>query len=137
MSYDLAVFDVEACPHGRTEFLAWYHAKHESETAFRSDPQAISLPLRNWYLEMIKTFPPLTGIDAHVTAEEESMQTEYGVDTSMIYASFAWSVADQAFDTVVALAAKYGVGFFDVSSEIAEVWLPIPGGHGLALAHKE
>ena len=59
--------------------------------------------------------------------------TDYSVGRTAIYACFAWSKAEAAYATVVRLAAKHGVGFFNVSSSKSEVWLP-DGKGGMSLA---
>lgn len=45
----------------------------------------------------------------------------------------AWSKAAEAYEAVFNLAAKHGVGVFNVSSVGEEVWLPEHG--KLVLAH--
>lgn len=42
----------------------------------------------------------------------------------MIYINFSWSDADTAYETTFRLAAKHGIGFFDVNSEDGKVWIP-------------
>jgi hypothetical protein len=49
---------------------------------------------------------------------------DYSIGRSVIYAAFAWSQAETAFEAVNRLAAKHGVGFFDVSSEQGEIRFP-------------
>ena len=50
--------------------------------------------------------------------------------------SHAWDRIEAAHGAVTRLAAKHGLGFFDVSSDLAEAWLPDRKG-GLRLAHSD
>jgi hypothetical protein len=68
--------------------------------------------------------------------EDAGRATDYSVGRSLIYAAFAWSQAQDAHATVFGLAAKHGVGFFDASSELGEVWWQ-DGQGALTLAHTE
>ena len=62
------------------------------------------------------------------------MSGDYSIGRSTIYASFAWSMADHAYETAFQLAAKHYVGLFNVSSDQWEVWLPDEN-MDLSLAH--
>jgi hypothetical protein len=50
--------------------------------------------------------------------------TDYSIGKSVVYAAFAWSVADKARASVFELAKKHGVGFFDASSDDGFTWRP-------------
>ena len=52
-----------------------------------------------------------------------------------MYAGFAWPKAIAAAGEAERLAKLHGVGFFDVSSNGEEVWLPVNG--TLKLAHRK
>jgi len=138
MSYDLAVFDMEAVPRERAQFLAWYVTQTEwGEEHGYDDPAASSAPLRAWFLDIIAAFPPMNGpLAADDIDEDAGRATDYSVGRSLIYAAFAWSQAQDAHATVFGLAAKHGVGFFDASSERGEAWWP-DGQGALTLAHTE
>ena len=56
------------------------------------------------------------------------------IGAALIYMSFEWDKVDEAYAAVFKLAGKHGVGFFDVSSDLAETWLPDAKG-GLYIAH--
>jgi hypothetical protein len=58
------------------------------------------------------------------------------VGTSLIYACFAWSKAEDAHPHMMRLAEKHRVGFFNVSSDESEVWIPNSDGK-LVLAHSD
>ena len=87
-------------------------------------------------MEMIESFPQMNGPFApEELPEDDAAVTDYSVGTAVIYAAFAWSKAEAAYEAMFALAGKHRVGFFDASSEAASVWLP-DGNGGLKLAHK-
>jgi hypothetical protein len=135
MSYDLMIFEERHAPINREAFLEWYSEQmdREEDRAY-AGPAIAARSLQAWYFEMIKVFPPISG--AVSQNENVSMSGDYSIGRSTIYASFAWSMADQAYETAFQLAAKHGVGFFNVSSDQREVWLP-DGKKGLSLAHSE
>lgn len=126
MSYDLMVFERTKAPHKRKEFLVWYDKETEwSEEHGYDDPAVTSPALRNWYEEMIKTFPNMDSPDAEVEDDDaEAHLTEYSIGHNVIYAAFAWSVAEEAYEKVKALAQKHGVGFYDVSNNDGDIILP-------------
>lgn len=135
MSYDLMVFEREHAPISREAFLEWYSEQMDSEEDHAyAGPAIATRPLQAWYFEMIKAFPAING--AVSQNGNVSMSGDYSIGRSTIYASFAWSMADQAYETAFQLAAKHGVGFFNVSSDQGEVWLPDEN-MGLSLAHSE
>ena len=138
MSYDLMVFAVEAAPRERAAFLEWYGEQSEwGEDHSYDDPEVSSPALRAWFMEMIKSYPPMNGpFASDELPEDESSVTDYSVGRFVIYAAFAWSEAQRAYQTVFGLAGKHGVGFFNAGSDLAEVWLP-DGKGGLTLSHSE
>ncbi|GAA0761653.1 hypothetical protein LRH25_21915 [Ideonella azotifigens] len=136
MSYDLMVFAPEAAPKDREAFMEWYDSQSEWEEEHSYDNPEVSAPgLRAWFLEMIQSFPAMNGpFSSDDLPEDEASVTDYSVGQSVIYAAFAWSKAEQAYEAMFSLAAKHGVGFFNASSENAEVWLP-DGKGALSLTH--
>lgn len=126
MSYDLMVFERTKAPQKRKEFLVWYDKETEwSEEHGYNDPAVTSSALREWYEEMIKTFPNMDASDVEVEDDDtEAHLTDYSIGHNVIYAAFAWSVAEEAYEKMKALAQKYGVGFFDVSSDDGDIILP-------------
>jgi hypothetical protein len=92
--------------------------------------------LRGWLEEIAKSFPPMNGVMAFSEfPEDEASATGYGIGKQIIYADFRWSKAAKAYEAVFRLAAKHGVGFFNVSSPLEEVWLLLGG--ELVLAHRK
>jgi AcrR family transcriptional regulator len=139
MSYDLMVFAVEAAPRERESFLEWYDQQSEwEEDHGYDDPSVSTAALRAWFMEMIKQFPAMNGPYAsrEVPEEEAAALTDYSVGRQVIYAAFAWSMAEQAYETVFSLAGKHNVGFFNASGPTGAVWLP-DGKGGLTLAHEQ
>jgi hypothetical protein len=136
MSYDLMVFDQSVAPRGRKEFLAWYRKQCEwGEGHSYDNPEVSSPELRAWFLDMIRSFPPMNGPLASDDVDNPKV-TDYSVGKSVIYAAFAWSQAQFAYQTMISLASEHRVGFYDVSSGEGKVWLPGPDGR-LVCVHQE
>lgn len=128
MSYDLMVFKKEAAPKYRTDFMKWYdHQTTWTENHGYDDPKNTALELSNWYIEMIKTFPDMNGNDIEDEDLEGAYESDYCIGKDVIYVAFAWSVAEEAYNKMNELAAKHGVGFFDVSSEEGAILFPENG----------
>ncbi len=143
MSYDLMVFAAEAAPKKREAFLAWHEEQTElDEDHSYADPAVTSAALQAFYADIVQTFPALplderADEDEGDEEEDEDMtDTDYTIGKAFIYMSFPWTRIDDAHATVTRLAGQHGVGFFDVSSDIAETWLP-DGKGGLYLAHAD
>ena len=125
MSFDLMVFDPASAPRSRKAFLEWdaVNRRGDSELPPSNDPESLTLPLQAWFAEMIKTFPPLNGPLATGDVDNPKL-TDYGLNRAYVYACFGWSQANAAFEHTVRLAEKHRIGFFNVSSDDSEVWLP-------------
>lgn len=132
MSYDLMVFAPEAAPSKRAAFLDWYEQQTDWDDDQAVDNPARSTPaLQAFFAELAAEFPP-----AQDDADEDT-GTEYTFGPSLIYMSFLdWDKIDRAHEAVFKLAARHGLGFFDVSSDLAEAWLPDKKG-GLRIAHSD
>lgn len=135
MSYDLMVFAPEAAPAQRGAFLDWYGQQTEwSEDEDYDNPAVATPALQAFYAELVAQFP--VAQESAVAADQET-GTDYMIGPSLIYISFLdWDKIDQAHEAVFSLAARHGLGFFDVSSDLAEVWLPDKKG-GLRIAHSD
>ena len=101
MSYDLMVFNPITAPKSKTEFMNWYENQTEWEEDHEyDDPKVSSKELRDWFLEMIESFPALNGpytpedIDDRVDDDEI---TDYSVGKDVMYAAFRFSVAEKAY----------------------------------------
>jgi GH35 family endo-1,4-beta-xylanase len=127
MSYDLMVFEQSAAPNNRRDFMIWYEQQTEwAEDHGYDDPSVTSAALKNWFMEMKETFPPLND-----TTDEEiknmknvSYLTDYSIGREVIYVAFRWSLAGEAYEKMKLLALKHGVGFFDVSSNDCDIIFP-------------
>lgn len=130
MSYDLMVFAPEAAPaKKRGPFLDWYDQQAEWGEGHGYDKVAVSTPaLQAFYKELVTAFPAME-ID-------DGPGTDYTIGKSVIYMTFEWDKVDEAHEAVFRLAGKHAVGFFDVSSDLAETFLP-DGKGGLYLAHAD
>jgi len=124
MSYDLMVFKKEAAPLKRVDFMQWYNAQAEwGEDHGYDDPANTSAELRNWFMEVIKTFPAMNGPYSNPDDGNENV-SDYCIGREVIYVAFGWPVAEQAYIKMFELAEKNGVGFFDVSSDIGGIYFP-------------
>ena len=128
MSFDLMVFDPSASPRGRKAFMDWY----EKQTAWDeshgyNNPEIPARALQSWFRDIIKTFPPMNGPLASDDPDDPKV-TDYSLGRTVIYAAFAWSEAESAHRHAKELAAKHGVGFFEVSSDKGDIWLPTTSG---------
>lgn len=127
MSYDLMVFRKEAAPKTRADYLKWYEEQTEWTEEHNYDDPAITSPeLRNWYMEMIQTFPDMNGPFASED-EDNPYDSDYSIGKDVIYVAFAWSLAELAYNKMLELAEKHGVGFFDVSSDNGNILIPENG----------
>ncbi|WP_426753460.1 hypothetical protein [Myxococcus sp. Y35] len=140
MSYDLLVFDAKATPRERAAFLQWYEDLTEwRDDAGYDDPSRCSLELQAWFREMIVKYPPMNGSLApkhDEWPEDDARVSDYSLAPSAIYIAFSWSIAEEAFHDTKLLAAKHGVGFFNVNSDSSDVWAP-DGRGNLVLLHSE
>ena len=124
MSYDLMVFEKTKAPRTKKEFMEWYEKQTEWGEDHDYQTIGVSSPaLQSWFMEMKETFPPMNGeyapSDEAIEADEnlESRLTDYCIGRDVIYAAFAWSQAEEAYELVRNLAQKHGVGFFDASGD--------------------
>ncbi|MGC5776747.1 hypothetical protein [Paenibacillus pabuli] len=62
--------------------------------------------------------------EAMEEAGTDNRLTEYSVGKEVIYAAFAWSVAEDAYKMMRELARKHNVGFFDLSGSAGEIIRP-------------
>jgi hypothetical protein len=128
MSYDLMVFDASSAPRagGRKAFMKWYREVTQwGESHDYQDPDVPAAALKKWFKAIMKDYPPMNGPLAVGEDELDNPNvTEYSFGRTAIYTCFAWSVAKKARKRVVELAAKHGVGFFDVSATDGDVWWP-------------
>lgn len=126
MSYDLIVFELSAAPREPSAFLDWCNPKAEWSEGHSYNAPAVTTPkLSAWFSEMRRDFPHMTGPDAYKLADDEDnlRGSDHAIGRSVLYASFAWSVAETAHAVVLALAVKHGVAYFDPGVD-GELWSP-------------
>lgn len=127
MSYDLMVFEPQKAPKSKKDFMLWYDKLTEwGEDVDYNEPEHTSESLKNWFFEMIKTFPAMNGsyaADDSEFDEDNSYVSDYSIASDAIYVAFAWSVAENAYAKTIELDKKHNVGFFDVSGD-CEIFLP-------------
>lgn len=130
MSYDLMVFRPDIAPRTRHEFMSWYHDQTRwSEGHSYNDPVVTSDNLKSWFFEMINSYPALNGPYAKEDEDEyDDFVTDYSIGKDVIYAAFSWSLAEQAYETMKALAQKHKVGFFDASANNGDILFPDDNG---------
>src|ERR1700722_18292966 len=110
MSYDLMVFKVEDAPKDRNDFIDWYRIQTSwQETHGYNDPANTAPELRNWFMEMVKSFPAMNGPFANNDIEKSSTQADYTIGKHMIYITFSWSLAESAYRLTRSLAQKYSI----------------------------
>jgi hypothetical protein len=129
MSYDLMVFQPDVAPRTRDAFMGWYNDQTQwSEGHSYDDPAITSNNLRSWFMEMIDSYPALNGPFAKEEDEDNDFVTDYSVGRDVIYVAFPWSLAEQAYDKMKALAQKHKVGFFDASADQGDILFPDSNG---------
>jgi hypothetical protein len=127
MSYDLLVFDPGNAPRDRAAFREWWDRQAEwSENHGYNDPSVTTPELKAWFDEIRQTFPPMNG--PHATNDYDNPRlTDYSIGRHVIYAAFAWSVAEDAYPVVRQLAVKHRVGFYDASGDEGDGEINFPG----------
>ncbi|MFK8252626.1 hypothetical protein [Ancylobacter terrae] len=128
MGYSIMVFEPSAAPSDRAGFIAWYQRQTDWQQGLAYDDHEATTPrLRAFFLDMIKTFPPLNGpLAADEPDDGDPHLTEYNIGAEFIYVSGAWSAVGAGTEHALDLAAAHGLGVFDTTSD--EVSLPAAGG---------
>ncbi|KAA1180612.1 hypothetical protein [Paenibacillus sp. B2(2019)] len=129
MSYDLMAFETSKAPQERAAFMKWYEQQVQwSEDHTYNDPSVLSEALQRFYSELSEQFPNMNVEDEIFEAMEEAgtdnRLTDYSLGSSVIYAAFAYSVAEEAYTAMRELAIKHKVGFFDVSRNEGDIIFP-------------
>jgi hypothetical protein len=136
VSYDLMVFEPEAAPKDHDAFMEWCVNLTKWNDGRYDDPARTSARLRAWVQEMRRMFPDMNTPEAEIhLQDDDGVLADYTIGRQFVYAGFAWSKAVAAAGEAERLAKLHGVGFFDVSSNGEEVWLPANG--TLKLAHQK
>jgi len=127
------VFDPLDAPRDRKQFMEWYNRTTEwSEGHSYDDPRVTTNALRAWYEDIRRMFPNMNGPGSPSDDEFERVGhrvTDYSIGKHAIYAAFAWSVAEDAYQTVRETAVAHKVGFYDVSGDEGDGEIHFPGDH--------
>jgi hypothetical protein len=112
------VFDPDAAPSGRRQFLDWYEQQTKwAEGHDYNDPKVPSAKLQSGLLDILRLYSPLNSPPAQDDLpEDEDSTTDRSLSRVVIYDGFRWSRTEPAYKTVFELAEKRGVSFFDVHS---------------------
>ncbi len=138
MSYDLMVFEAEGAPRDRPSFMTWYWQQTEwSEPHSYDNPEMSAPSLQTWFREMIESFPPMNGPLATDDVDNPKV-TDYSVGRQVIYAAFAWSMAEEAQGVAKNrpshLARLYGSADNAAVTRVLRPWLGDPDRFGRFLA---
>ena len=124
MSDDLVVFEKSNVPMEVTKFLEWYEEQTEWGSDYDyNDISHASLNLQQLFAKIRIIFPPMNGkfapSDEELTDKPdlEERLCDYCIGKDIIYMSFAYSMADRAYNLVKRAAYFTGVGFFAPSDE--------------------
>ena len=120
MTYDILAFDPDSVTD--EDFPAWWNKQSEWSEDHSYDDAAVTTPsLREFFGDLIQTFPPMNGpgspTDEEFDAdpELEVRVTDYSIGTTVVYGAFAWSQESTARPLFTSLAAKHGVAVALVS----------------------
>lgn len=115
-------FREDVAPEAKNDFMEWYGDQVDQKDDYDyNNPDNTSGELKEWFNEMIKTFPPMNGPLASDDVDDPNM-ADYTIASDFIYITFAWSVAENAKTTAIMLAKKHGIGIFDASSKNADIY---------------
>lgn len=132
MSYDLAVFSLDAAPRDREAFLAWYAEKTRwADDVDYSDSGLLVPELEAFFNHMRGRFPPKDGpfafgLDLEGPEFDPAYMTEYRGEESFLVLRLNPDIAEVAHQTVRELAVNEGLGFFDASAADGELLFPVP-----------
>ena len=128
------VFDPADAPKDRKRFKEWYDRTIEwSEGHDYNDPTATTPQLCGWYEEIRKSFRNMNGPGSPTDADlmipgVEDRLADYTFAHHAIYATFAWSEAENVYPVFRDLAVKHQIGFYDVSGDDGDGEIYFPGG---------
>ncbi len=118
------VFEPTVAPKRRKDFMEWYaHQTEWTEGHSYQDHEVSTERLQAWFKEMIQHFPPMNGPLASEDVDDPKV-TDHCIGRHVVYSTFAWSVAEEAYPKMRELAIKHSVGFFDVSADKGEILFP-------------
>ncbi|MDK1361149.1 hypothetical protein QNO00_12855 [Arthrobacter sp. zg-Y1219] len=121
MAYDILAFDPGSVTDD-ADFPVWWDKQLEWSEGHSYDDASVTTPaLKEFYKELIQTFPPMNGPhsptneEIGANADLEDRLTDYSIGTTVVYGAFAWSQDAMARLLFTSLAAKHGVAVALVS----------------------
>ena len=128
MSYDVMVFDPVFAPRERGAFTEWFAKKVDWDVSHDyMNPQSTTTALRAWYDAIRTEYPAMNGPDATDDVDEIDRSGDYNFGPHFIYVTYPWSLAEEIYDRVRALAVEHQIGFYDVSNDEDEQEIYFPG----------
>lgn len=122
------VFDPSVAPRERGAFHAWYEKQAAwTEDRDYNDPAGTTPELLEFYQAIRAHYPAVNGPDATQDDNEIDRAADYTIGTSLIYATFPWSLAEEVYPTFRNLAVETKVGFYDVSGDEGDGEIYFPG----------
>ncbi len=129
MSFYLVAFDNTRVSNDKVAFNSWFEetVKWEAELDYDTPQNLINNQLKLFFHALIQEYPPMNGElapsdeDIDNNPDLEVKMTDYSIGTDIIYAAFAWSQSDAAYECFKRLAKKYAIGFYNCSNQIFEI----------------
>lgn len=137
MAYEIILFDAEAAPATASEFSGWVRAQTTWDESGDQppclDPKTTAPGVREWFMEILRPFPPLHGPYALPGWHDKPGATDYFFASHLALAEFPSDMNEDAFQKCMELAQKHRLGLYDAGS-LGEVWMPREGElHAVAL----
>jgi hypothetical protein len=128
LSYDVAVFEPQDALRERSAFLAWFKARTQWG-ARAYDPTNATPRLQAWFNEMIETYPPMNTPNRPSMNDVERWEKviDYAFAEDMVYVAVSGARGAVAYQLISRLAAKHGIGVYDLSDN-GDVWFPTADG---------
>ena len=80
------VFRPDIAPQTRPEFIKWYQDQTQwSEEHSYDDPSVTTDNLKNWFIEIIATYPAMNGPYAKEEDEDNDFVTDYSIGHNVIF----------------------------------------------------
>lgn len=122
------IFDPAYAPRNREAFRQWFAKQVEwDEDHDYMNPQSTTAAVRSWYEAIRAEYPAMNGPDATDDDDEIDRSGDYNFGPHFVYVTYPWSLAEEIYDRVRALAVEKQVGFYDVSNDEDEQEVYFPG----------
>ena len=122
------VFDPAAAPRDRGAFDAWFQKQVDwDDDHDYVNPQSSTPALRAWYNAIRTEYPAMNGPDAVDDDDLIDRSGDYNFGPQFIYVTYPWSLAEEIYDRVRALALEHKVGFYDVGNDVDDQEVYFPG----------